>query len=118
MTAKIRIKDLALRAVIGLNDWEREKKQDLLVNIELEFESGPGLESDSVEHTVDYKAINKSVIYGIESSEFFLLESLAGHVLKIVMENPRVLAATVEVDKPHSLRFTRSVSVVVSARRE
>ena len=32
---RIEIKDLLLRGIIGINDWEREKKQDILVNITL-----------------------------------------------------------------------------------
>ncbi|HUU26854.1 MAG TPA: dihydroneopterin aldolase [archaeon] len=117
MRATIKIKNLALRTVIGLNQWEREKKQDVLINISLDFEAGPVVEADKVDSTVDYKKITKKVIDGVESSSFYLLETLADHVLKIVMKNPNVLEATVEVDKPHSLRFAESVSVVVSARR-
>ena len=32
---KIIIKDLLLRGIIGLNDWEREKPQDILINLTL-----------------------------------------------------------------------------------
>jgi len=117
MSARIKIKNLALRTVIGLNEWERGKRQDVLINVEMEFEEKEAVGSDKVDHTVDYKTITKNIISGVESSEFYLLESLADYVLKIVMKDPRVLAATVEVDKPHSLRFAESVSVVVSAKR-
>ena len=27
------IKDLLVRGIIGINDWEREKPQDILINI-------------------------------------------------------------------------------------
>ncbi|HLA40712.1 MAG TPA: dihydroneopterin aldolase [Candidatus Glassbacteria bacterium] len=111
--ATIRIKNLALRAIIGFNEWEREKKQDLLINIEVEFDAQLAVKSDKEEDTVDYKKITKRVIDGVEKSSYRLLETLAHRVLEIVMEDPGVLRATVEVDKPHSLRFAESVSVVV-----
>jgi D-erythro-7,8-dihydroneopterin triphosphate epimerase len=34
------------------------------------------------------------------------------------MEQEQVLAAEVEVDKPHALRFSDSVSVTLGAKRE
>src|SRR5690606_5012842 len=32
---RIDIKNLLLRTIIGLNDWEREKRQDVLINLTL-----------------------------------------------------------------------------------
>ena len=115
--ATVKIKDLALRCVIGLNDWERRKKQDVVVNIEFQFDAEAAVAGDDGEQTVDYKTITKRVIAGVESSSYHLLESLADHVLALVLESQGVLRATVEVDKPHSLRFAESVSVSVSAER-
>ena len=33
MPDKILVKDLLLRGIIGLNDWERENRQDILINL-------------------------------------------------------------------------------------
>ena len=33
---KILIQDLLIRGLIGIHDWEREKKQDILINVEME----------------------------------------------------------------------------------
>jgi len=117
MRAAIKIKNLALRAIIGFNEWERNKRQDVLLNVEMEFEAKKAVESDKIENSLDYKEIKNEIIAGVEASNFHLLETLAGHVLEIIMGHPQVLAARVEVDKPHSLRFAESVSVVVSAQR-
>jgi FolB domain-containing protein len=118
MKITIKIKNLALRTVIGLNEWEREKKQDLLINVEMVFETEKIEDTEDENRTLDYKAITKKIIAGVEGSSFYLLEALADFVLKVVMENPRVIEAVVEVDKPHSLRFAESVSVVVADRRK
>jgi len=117
MRATIKIKNLALRTIIGFNEWERNKKQDVVINVEMEFEAKKAVESDNIKDSVDYKKIKNEIIAGVEASNFKLLETLADYVLKIIMDHPQVLAAKVEVDKPHSLRFTKSVSVVVSAQR-
>jgi D-erythro-7,8-dihydroneopterin triphosphate epimerase len=115
----IRIKNLRLRTIIGFNDWERKDKQDVIVNIELEADdermASPDTES---EPAVNYRSITKRVIQEVESADFYLLEKLATHLLALVMEFQGVKKATVEVDKPHALRFSDSVSVTCTAARD
>ncbi|MFQ5479961.1 MAG: dihydroneopterin aldolase [Thermodesulfobacteriota bacterium] len=113
----IRIKDLRLRTIIGCNSWEREKKQDITINVLMDCDSDKAIISDDIQDTTDYREITKEIIESVEESEFFLIEKLAGFILDIVMKRKCVRSATVEVDKPHALRFSRSVSVEVSATR-
>src|SRR5690554_7047556 len=47
-----------------------------------------------------------------------LFRSLTHEVLAIVMEHKAVNWASVEIDKPHALRYAESVSVCLEARRE
>lgn len=116
--ATVTIKDLCLRCVIGMNEWERKKKQDVEINIEYDFDADRAVAADDGSLTVDYKKLTKRVIEAVEASSFHLLESLAWRVLELVIETEGVLRATVEVDKPHSLRFAESVSVTFSAEKE
>ena len=113
----IRIKNLRLRAIIGVNEWERRDKQDVVINVEIEFDGDRAARSDDLSETVDYKSITKQIIREVESSSFRLLERLAHHVLEIVMDHEEVLRARVEIDKPQALRFADSVSVVCERRR-
>lgn len=116
--ATIRITDLLLRTIIGGNDWERNTKQDVLINIRLDFDAQKAIASDAMDDTVDYKNLKRRIIEEVEQSRFQLLEKLTSHVLTIVMEDNRVLGATVRVEKPSALRFAKTVSVEMSDRRE
>jgi FolB domain-containing protein len=116
--ATIRITDLMLRTIIGVQDWERTEKQDVLINATLRYDSHKAIETDKIEYSVDYKTITKNIIQEVENSQYYLLERLADAVLKIVMKNPHVSEASVTVDKPQALRFARSVSVELTARRD
>ncbi len=113
--AKVQITDLLLRTIIGTHDWERKKKQDVVINISLEYNSAPSRKNDSLEDAVDYRSLTKKITEQVESSQFFLLETLTDFVLKIVMEEKKIKRATIRIDKPHALRFARSVSVELSA---
>ena len=115
--ATIRISDLALRTVIGINEWERRTPQDVVINISMQFDASAAVASDAVGDTLDYKRVKQAVISLVEQSHFGLLERLCYEVLQKVMAEPRVLAATVRIDKPQALRFARSVSVEMQAER-
>ncbi|RKY52956.1 MAG: dihydroneopterin triphosphate 2'-epimerase, partial [Candidatus Neomarinimicrobiota bacterium] len=113
----IRIKNLRLRTIIGVKHWERRKVQDVIINVEIEFDGSKVAESDNIHDTINDKAVKNRIVEEVEKSRFYLLDRLASHVLKIVMEDKKVQRATVEVDKPNALRFADSVSVSCSAER-
>lgn len=113
----IKIENLKLRTIVGIYDWEKEKKQDVIINIEMEFDGTKAIETDSIDDTIDYKTITKEIIDMVEGQEFNLIERIAGDAMKIVMRNDKVQKASVRVDKPGALRFTDTVSVTQTAQR-
>lgn len=114
---RVFVKDLLLRAIIGINDDERVKKQDVLVNIELEADCRPAAASDAIEDAVNYREIAKSTIDLVETSRFFLVEKLAEEIAKVCLADPRVTKARVTVEKPTAVRFAKSVGVSIERGR-
>ena len=117
MSDRILIKDLLIRGIIGIHDWEREKKQDILINISMEADCRPAGLSDDFRDAVDYRAVTKKVLALVEGSSFFLVEKLAEEIATICMEDERVEVARVRVEKPGAVRFSQSVGVEVERRR-
>jgi D-erythro-7,8-dihydroneopterin triphosphate epimerase len=116
--AIIRVKNLLIRTYIGFNPEELVNKQDVLINLEIETDiPEEALEADEPDGIFDYKTITKKVIALVQDGQFKLLEVLTKKILDLAMEDERVLRACVEVDKPHALRFAKSVSVQMEARR-
>jgi D-erythro-7,8-dihydroneopterin triphosphate epimerase len=118
MSDKIRIKDLHLRTIIGINEEERRNRQDVLINVELLADTRPAGASDDIEDAVNYRTITKRIIALVEGSQFFLVEKMAAEIASICLADPRVEAATVRVEKPGALRFARSVGVEIYRSRE
>jgi len=110
---KIHIRDLLVRCVIGVRDWERGIKQDVKIDVTLWADLRDACRSDRLEHTVDYTAINKRIIREIAASHFFLIERLAERVAEICLSFPRVAKVNVAVEKPGALRFARSAVVEI-----
>lgn len=115
--ATIKITDLSLRTIIGGIDWERNTPQDVVINIVLDYDATRAVETDAMGEAVDYKRLKRRIIEEVEKSSFHLLEKLTSRVLEIVMEDTRVLSATVRIDKPGALRFAKTVSIEMSDRR-
>ncbi|MCH8882738.1 MAG: FolB domain-containing protein [SAR324 cluster bacterium] len=77
MMDRIFIENLNVQTVIGIYDWEREIKQSVSLDLEMEFDIKRAAQTDSIEDTLDYKAVCKRLILFIEDSDFQLVEALA-----------------------------------------
>jgi FolB domain-containing protein len=110
---KILISDLLLKCIIGINEWERTRKQDVLINITLYTDLRKPSETDRIEDSIDYKEIKKEIITMVGDSGFYLIERLAGEIARICLTHTLVKAAKVRVDKPGALRFAKSVGVEI-----
>ncbi|QDU11237.1 dihydroneopterin aldolase [Gimesia aquarii] len=118
MPDQINISDLLLRAIIGINDEERDKKQDVLINLTLHVDLNEAGKSDDICDAVNYRTITKEIINLVENSQFELVEKMAAEVAKLCLKDERVLRATVRIEKPGALRFARSVGVTIERTRE
>lgn len=110
---RIEIKDLLLRGIIGVNDWEREVEQDILINITLTADLAQAGRTDSIEDTVNYRTLTKQIIRHVETSQRFTLEALAADIAGICLAQEGVERTRVRVEKPGALRFARSVGVEI-----
>ena len=82
------IRDLRVDTVIGIYDWERSIKQTLRFDLEMATDIARAAASDSIEDTLNYKAVAKRVIAFVEDSSFQLVETLAERVAELVREEP------------------------------
>ena len=115
--AVIRIKNLLVRTIIGFNPEERVNRQDVIINLEIEVDVSLAISTDHQDGIYNYKEITKAVIGFVSESKFNLLERLTHEVLQLIMLDKRVTRAKVEIDKPHALRFSESVSVELEAHQ-
>jgi FolB domain-containing protein len=115
---QIIIRDLLLRGIVGINDWEREKRQDILINLVLGVDLRQAGASDQIDDTVNYRTITKEIIQHVESSERFTVEALAHDLAAICLRQQGVSRARVRVEKPGALRFAGSVGVEIERTRD
>jgi len=110
---KVFIKDLVARGIIGINDWEREKPQEILINITVFTDTRAAAESDDLADCVDYRALAKKAQHYAETAARFTVEALANDIADICLEQKGVEKVIVRVEKPGAVRFSESVGVEI-----
>jgi FolB domain-containing protein len=115
---KIIIKDLVARGVIGISETEREKPQEILINITIYADLEKVAQTDAIEDTVNYRTIAKRALAHAESSRRFTVEALANDIADLCLEDTGVHKVCVRVEKPGAVRFSRSVGVEVERSRD
>jgi FolB domain-containing protein len=115
---KIFIRDLLVRGIIGINDWERDKAQDILINITVFTDTLRAAKTDDLADCVDYRALAKKAQAHSESAARFTVEALANDLAKICLGEKGVTRAIVRVEKPGAVRFSNSVGVEIERSRD
>lgn len=109
----IYIRDLQIETIIGIYEWERRVKQIVSLDLEMGADIRKAAASDSIEDTINYKAVSKRLIEFVGGSSFFLVETLAERVAEIVLTEFRVPWLRLSVSKPGAVRGARDVGVII-----
>lgn len=116
---RIKISDLLVRGILGINPDERKNRQDILINVTLWADTRAAAASDAIEDAVNYRTITKAILAHVESGAPMLVERLVAEIARISVANdPRVEAVEVSVEKPTALRFARSVGITIYRTRD
>lgn len=114
---KVFIKDLLVRGIIGIREWEREKLQDILINVTVFTDTARAGESDDINDCVDYSALSKKISAHAETAGRLTVEALANDLAKICLQEKGVQKTIICVEKPGAVRFTKSVGVELERSR-
>jgi FolB domain-containing protein len=114
MSDRILIKNLLLRGILGIKPDEREKLQDILINLELVADLKVAGLSDAIDDALNYRSVTKDVIALVEDSAFHTVEKLATEIARLAILRHGAAAVTVMVEKPGALRFAESVGVEIT----
>lgn len=110
---KIFLTDLRIDTIIGIWDWERRIRQTVVIDLEMSADIARAAASDSVDDTLDYKAVAKRLQQFVGESSFQLVETLAEKVAGIIRDEFGVEWVKVRVNKPGAIRGSRDVGVVI-----
>ena len=111
---KVFINNLQVETIIGIFDWEREVRQVVSIDLEMEFDNKKAAKSDDIKDALDYKKIGKRISHYVKKSKFKLVERLAEQIAKLVLKEFHVSRLIVSVTKPGALRGSKSVGITIT----
>src|SRR6266403_5501877 len=95
------IEGIRFRCLLGVNERERQSPQEIVADLHVKVDFEKAAASDSIQDMVDYRALTRRLIAAGESSRFQLVETLATHLVAVVLDDfPSVQEARVQVEKP------------------
>jgi dihydroneopterin aldolase len=107
------IRELEIETIIGIYDWEREHKQTVSLDLEMGTDISLAASNEDIEKTLDYKAVAKRLIEFVEGSEFFLVETMAEKIAKIVILEFSVPWLKLRLGKPGAVTGSKDVGVII-----
>lgn len=94
---KIEITDLSFKCIIGILDFERIKKQKVLINVSFEYEY-------SKELFIDYAEVSNLIKTTMKKEKFFLLEDAILYLESLLLNSYKITTLKIKISKPNILK--------------
>jgi dihydroneopterin aldolase len=117
MTDIIYIKNLKIETIIGVYDWERQTPQMVGIDIEIATDNLEAAKSDDIRFAVDYSLIAKRLEGFLQSSEFFLLETMAEKIAEIILNEFDTHWVRLRVGKPAAVDAADDVGIIIEREK-
>jgi dihydroneopterin aldolase len=104
---------LEIETVIGIYDWERTIKQKIYLDIEMAFDIKKAAATDDIAYTLDYKTVSDRIVQFVESSEFFLVETLIEKIADILLTEFSIPWVKIVLNKKGAVSRARDVGIII-----
>ncbi|RPA75935.1 Dihydropteroate synthase [Ascobolus immersus RN42] len=117
---KVFIQDLRLVTIIGVNPWEREAKQNVVINLTLHKPPRSTLlDSTKSEFNslYDFRRVVDKVSEYVEASDYKTVEAFVTAIAKVACVDCGVEKVTVRAEKPSALTFAKAPGVEITRHK-
>ena len=119
MTARdtIFLEGLEIRTTLGVEPWEREEPQTLLVDLEIACDAAKAAATDDVRDALNYRTVAKAALAFGAEHDFHLVETFAERLAEHLLAACGIGWLRIRVAKPGAVRFSRTVGVEIERGR-
>ena len=111
------INQLKLETIIGIHDWEREKKQPIVLDIDIGCSISSAAKNDDIEHCIDYFSVCERMKKLAETHQYQLVESFVEEVCQIILNKFMAQWVRVKLNKPIAVAEAAGVGVIIERHR-
>ena len=108
---KILIKDLVLKMLVGIHDFEKKKKQRVRFNLVINIDQNLIPNDKDLKSIVNYEQVIKTIMRITSRKHYPLLETLAEKIFLKLFENLRIKKILLRIEKLDVIKNTTSVGI-------
>lgn len=116
VTDFVSVKDLSVRAVIGVHAWERDVEQTLVVSVDMATDVRKAAANDDLADALDYSAVAATIAAVLRDGKFRLIETAAERVAERLLADFRLRWLRLELRKPITSAPTPYTAVITIER--
>ncbi len=110
---EITIDSLRAECIIGVNEYERNSPQPVIITVCLFADLIKACKQDDLDDTIDYSVLTERIKTTVAGSSFYLIERLAEQVAELSLQHPKVKRVHVTLRKPNALPDADSAAVTI-----
>ena len=114
---KILIKDLVLKMLVGIHNFEKKKKQRVRFNLVINIDQNLIPNDKDLKSIVNYEQVIKTIIRITSRRHYPLLETLAEKIFLKLFENLRIRKILLRIEKLDVIKNTTSVGIELEKTR-
>ena len=115
---KVFLHGLKCKAVIGVRDWEKRVRRDLVIDLDMGLDTRPAAADDDLEKTVNYSEVSRRVTALVGQSQLDLLETLAQRIADLLLADFPLQWCRVRINKPYAVSGVPGVGVVIERSQD
>ena len=108
---KILIKDLVLKMLVGIHNFEKKKKQRVRFNLVINIDQNLIPNDKDLKSIVNYEQVIKTIMRITSRKHYPLLETLAEKIFLKLFENLRIKKILLRIEKLDVIKNTTSVGI-------
>ena len=114
---KILIKDLVLKMLVGIHNFEKKKKQRVRFNLVINIDQNLIPNDKDLKSIVNYEQVIKTIMRITSRKHYLLLETLAEKIFLKLFENLRIKKILLRIEKLDVIKNTTSVGIELEKTR-
>ena len=111
------IRDMVVDMFVGIHDFEKKKKQRVVINLEIGVAPNNGGQSDDIADVLSYADVVSDIESIADDRHINLVENFAEKIADAVLKYPQARHVQVRVEKPDIFPHIAGIGIEITRSR-
>lgn len=104
---------LEIDTIIGIYEWERQRRQTVILDIEMAFDIEKAAQTDDIQYALDYKTVSDRIIDFVKNSDCLLVERLISEIATLIRTEFNVPWVKITLNKKGAIGAGIDVGITI-----